>query len=195
MTLEKFTPLLDYAALERVLYEWANKSTGLEVVFAEDEAAPQPDRPYVALSIDRVEDVTGRLQIDEVDAGKVSRTLAALQIVEITADVWTQSTKPHSCALRYVDSLITAAFSDSYIEELFNPAGMGCLGNRDGERVPTLEDGTRWRSRAQCSFRFSVASNLSAAESFDYIESTALTGTLSGGVIDPLTAATSVGAT
>lgn len=195
MTLEKFAPLLDFEALEKTLYTWAQKSTGLEVVFAEDENAPQPDRPYIALSIDHIEDVTGRLQIDEVDAGKVSRTLAALQIVEVTADVWTQSTKPHSCALRYVDSLVSAAFSDSYIEELFNPAGIGCLGNRDGQKVPTLEDDVRWRSRAQCSFRFSVASNLSAAEAFDYIESAALTGTLTGGVTDPLTAATSVGAT
>lgn len=194
MTLEKFTPLMDYENVERVLYTWANKSTGLECVFAQDENAPQPDRPYVSLDYDVVFDHSGRLQIDEVDDGKISRTLAALQLLQVTADVWTQSTKPQENALRYVDSLVTAVAADTYREELFIPNGFGVLNVGDAEKIPMLEDDARWRSRAQVVIRFAVASNLAAAESFDYIESAALTGTITGGVLDPLTAATSVSA-
>ncbi len=197
MTLEKFAPLMDFAALERVLHTWASKSTGLEVVFAEDENAPQPDRPYVALDISTISDVTGRLQIDEYDetSDKVIRAVASMQLVDVGADVFTQSTKPYENAMRYVDALVTACDSDAYREELFAPASIAYLGVSDAEKVPLLEDDVRWRSRAQARFRFSVASNLSNAESFDYIASVALTGTVTGGVTDPLTAATSVSAT
>lgn len=197
MTLNKFAPLTDFDLLERTLYTWASKSTGLEVVWVEDEHAPQVDRPYVALDIESISDVTGRLEIEEYDetSDTLVRSFAAMQYVNLVADVRTNSTKPYENAMRFCDALITALDSSEYKEQLFEPAGMGVLSTGDILKIPLLEDDMRWKSRAQIQCRFSIASNLAGAESLDYINSAALTGTITGGTIDPLTAATSVAAT
>jgi hypothetical protein len=197
MTLMKFAPLTDFDLLERTLYTWANKSTGLEVVWVEDENAPQVDRPHVALDIELISDVTGRLEIEEYDEAtdQLKRSYASMQYVDVVADVFTYSTKPHENAMRFCDALITGLDSSEYKEQLFEPAGMGVLSTGDIQKIPLLEDDLRWRSRAQIQCRFSIASNLADAESLDYIKSAALTGTITGGTLDPLTAATSVAAT
>lgn len=174
--------LFDLAKFEAVMVEWVHHAARLGGVW-DSSNGPQVDRPFALFTILDSEDLTGAVEMDEIDeeTGDVKRGYNKLQNVRLQVDVLSDSTKPNESAQHYCEKLLLALDSSLYRESLFLPNDIGVGSPSTVRRIPLLEDGTRWRSRAMFEVIMLVACNAYAVEVMPSISAVLIDGTLVGG--------------
>lgn len=180
--LVEFPALFDLEKFEAVMVEWAHHAARLGGMW-DSESGPQLDRPYALFTILTSEDLTGAVEMDEIDeeTGDIKRGYNKLQNIRLQVEVLSDSNKPKESATHYCEKMVTALGSDLYRESLFLPNDIGVGNPTTVRRIPMLEDGTRWRSRAMFEVIMLVACNAYAVEVMPSVSSVLIDGTLVNG--------------
>ncbi len=144
------------------MVQWATAATGGLPAIWDTENGPQPDRTpgYVVFSLMSNDDITGVWRIDDTnaDTGNIERGYYKMDTVRVQVTALTDS--------------------NQYKEQLFLPAGIGLRNTLPTRRIPMLEDGVAWRSKALFEVEFNVASNQGSVENLIPVESVSMVGTL-----------------
>lgn len=119
-------PSVAWEDVEQALVDWATDMTGLETVWAEEDA-PQPTRPYVLLDWNVPPYPVG---IDYFSQEEVAATKEIDQVLEgvrrsvLTVKVLSSSTRAGENANYYLDLLANSLDSDTVVSKYFAPNRM-----------------------------------------------------------------------
>lgn len=135
-------PSIAWEEVEQALVDWASDMTGLETVWAEEDA-PQPDRPYVLLDWTVPPSTVGEdyWSYEENTATKeVDRVLEGVRRSVLTVKVLASSTRAGENANYYVDLLANSLDSDSVVAKYFAPNRMAPWGAQPFQKGDFAED-------------------------------------------------------
>lgn len=125
------TPSIAWEDVEHALVDWAQEVTGLEVVWAE-ENAPQPTMPYVLLDWLVLPSGVGDdyfSQQEDAAASSVGLVLEGVRRGTLNVQVLSASTGPGRSAPYFVDLLINSLNADTINLGYFAPNRMAVWGN------------------------------------------------------------------
>lgn len=124
------TPSIAWEDVEHALIDWAQDVSGLEAVWAE-ENAPQPTMPYVVLDWLTPPNAVGEdyFSQEEVDAtSSVGLVLEGVRRATLNVQVLSASTGPGRSANYFVDLLLNSLNADTITLDYFAPNRMAIWG-------------------------------------------------------------------
>lgn len=174
-------PSIAWEEVEQALVDWATEMTGLETVWAE-ENAPQPERPYITLDWLSLPAPIGddywSTEADE-ETKEIDRVMEGVRRATITVGVHAAETRPGRNANYFADLLVNSLHSDTVAARFFAPYRMAPWGTQAILKGQFAEEGHAVsRASFDMTMGFAAGTGL-PSERVGYITGASITATLS----------------